>query len=90
MKFTFSRFAFIFRSALGFALLERVRGVEPLSRSWKDRVIPLYDTRSRGIQIRTGTKSSQRTRATVTLYPAKPYSSKISTFGQSFGMVYLI
>lgn len=27
---------------------ERVRGIEPLSRSWKDRVMPLYDTRISG------------------------------------------
>ena len=28
-------------------LLKRARGIEPLSRSWKDRVIPLYDARSK-------------------------------------------
>ncbi len=27
-------------------ILERVRGVEPLSSAWKAEVIPLYDTRA--------------------------------------------
>ena len=30
----------------GYFHFERVRGVEPLSRLWKSRVIPLYDTRN--------------------------------------------
>ena len=53
--------------------VERVRGVEPLSSAWKAEVMPLYDTRAlffiRGAGIRTRTKSSQKTRATIALRP---------------------
>ena len=29
-------------------MMERVRGVEPLSSAWKAEVIPIYDTRNNG------------------------------------------
>ena len=33
---------------LYFLFLERVTGVEPVSRPWQGRIIPLYDTRMMG------------------------------------------
>jgi hypothetical protein len=36
----------------GQSILERVRGVEPLSTAWKAVVIPIYDTRSGDRELR--------------------------------------
>ena len=62
---------------------ERVTGVEPVPKPWKSFVLPLYYTRSRGAGIRTRAKSSQRTRATVTLHPVSDNSNRENPVSQS-------
>lgn len=62
-------------------MLERVRGVEPLSLAWKAKVIPIYDTRikfyifvvCRGAENRTQAVRSQSARTTIIRHPVFIY-----------------
>ena len=67
---------------MGLVIVERVRGVEPLSLAWKAKVIPIYDTRKglqkeinllyrycRGAENRTQAVRSQSARTTIIRHP---------------------